>query len=182
MTAVLSYHCHHTTFINHRAVCQYQSIKIWFSGAYGTVYKARDTLSDTIVAIKKVKSTLKYVFHVLQQKIIIIIHLILVIPIIVGEAGINRGWCSDVCSSRDLPPQAAWQSKPPKYCQVSYWSTHWTWLKLEDDKKNWIAFPKVQWTLFRFRDRSILSQRLVPYDENVLLTKHSTLYYKPNNN
>ena len=24
------------------------------SGAYGTVYKARDTLSDTIVAIKKV--------------------------------------------------------------------------------------------------------------------------------
>ena len=25
------------------------------SGAYGTVYKARDTLSDTIVAIKKVK-------------------------------------------------------------------------------------------------------------------------------
>ena len=37
-----------------------------FSGAYGTVYKARDTLSDTIVAIKKVKSTLTYMFLVSQ--------------------------------------------------------------------------------------------------------------------
>ncbi len=26
-----------------------------YSGAYGTVYKARDTINDTIVAIKKVK-------------------------------------------------------------------------------------------------------------------------------
>ena len=27
----------------------------YYSGAYGTVYKARDTINDTIVAIKKVK-------------------------------------------------------------------------------------------------------------------------------
>ena len=33
-------------------------VKLIIPGAYGTVYKARDTLSDTIVAIKKVKLAL----------------------------------------------------------------------------------------------------------------------------
>ena len=35
-----------------------------------------------------------------------------------GEACIDRGWSSDVSASRNLAPQAARQSKPPKYCQV----------------------------------------------------------------
>jgi len=36
----------------------YEEINVIGNGAYGTVYKARDTLSDTIVAIKKVKLAL----------------------------------------------------------------------------------------------------------------------------